>query len=311
MADPWDDPGIWNPPTTPVVDPGTPAPAAPADPNAPAASNLKAKSWGDSSSGSGMPDWFNNWFQNFFTSQAPQGPSFREAPPPGNGYGSVSQPISNSPLRKDQWSAAPGGEGFTGAVGSPTPGGAQGSQGTQGFNMLQNAFNQYFSGGPRYQGQTDQMVGNLGDVLKQQQQLPGQIETQRQNMINQLYAGLPRMQELYQPAMESMSQRGILNSDITGNALAGIQDKVNQGLLQGSAAANTWAGGQNIDATKSMPQTLQGIISTILGAQNNYSNFGKDAMGAGTSYQTLINQMIDATKQSTSKQTTGSETYNV
>ena len=308
MADPWDDPGIWNPPTTPVVDPGTPAPAAPADPNAPAASNLKAKSWGDSSSGSGMPDWFNNWFQNFFTSQAPQGQSFREAPPPDQNNGGWAGPYSD---KGNQRMSVPGGEAFTGATGSPTPGGAQGSQGTQGFNMLQNAFNQYFSGGPRYQGQTDQMVGNLGDVWKQQQQLPGQIETQRQNMINQLYAGLPRMQELYQPAMESMSQRGILNSDITGNALAEIQDKVNQGLLQGSAAANTWAGGQNIDATKSMPQTLQGIISTLLGAQNNYANFGKDAMGAGTSYQTLINQMLDMLKQSQSKQNTGSETYNV
>ena len=188
-----------------------------------------------------------------------------------------------------------------------------GKRGNLGLDWIQNANQKYFANGPAYQPQANDLVSQLSDVWNQQKNLPGSIEQQRQNMINQIYAGRTPMQQLYQPALDQMSQRGILNSSITGDALTNIQNQQNRDIEQQTAAANTWAGNQNINAITSMPQTLQGIIGSLMGAQAQNANFGKDAAAMGTGYQGLMNNFLDALKaaQAKSEQTSGSETYNV
>ena len=201
-----------------------------------------------------------------------------------------------------------------------------------GAQNAQDMFKNYFSGGQKYGQQTDQMMGqlpgvwdafkNLPNLIETQRQRmidPSLIETQRQNMVNQLYASLPKMRELYQPAMEDMSRRGILNSSITGDALGQIQDKVNQGLLGQTAAANTWAGGQNVDqaqaankwaadqnvnSTTNMSSVLAPIIATLMSGNKANQEFGVAGANIGNTQQNLINDFIKAMTQ-------GSTTFNV
>ena len=175
----------------------------------------------------------------------------------------------------------------------------------QGTNWQDNAWNTYFGNGPKYQGQTDTMVGNLPSVWQQYQQMPGQIENKRKTLIDQIYANIPEMQKLYQPAMENMSQRGILNSTITGDALGEITKGVNRDVAGQVAGANTWAADQDIAHTTNMAPVLSNLINTGLGASNQFTGQGQAAFNSGTARQQLVNSLIEMLKKQ------GSETYNV
>ena len=182
-----------------------------------------------------------------------------------------------------------------------------GANNTMGLDKQNNFWNTYFQSGPKYQGQIDQNVNRLNDFWGTYQQLPGQIENKRKTLIDQIYANLPQMRELYQPTMEGMSQRGILNSSITGDALAEIQKGVNRDIGSQVAGANTWAADQNIAHTTNMPAILQSIMSGIGGASNQYTQFGQTGANVASNQQQLINSILDLLR----KQDQGSETYNV
>jgi hypothetical protein len=175
----------------------------------------------------------------------------------------------------------------------------------QGTQWQDNAWDTYFKDGPRYQKQTDDMVGNLQSAWGQYQQLPGQIENKRQALINQIYANVPEMQKLYQPSMEDMSRRGILNSTVTGDALGEIQKGVNRDITGKVAEANTWAADQGINYTKDMSTVLSNLINTGLSASNQYTSQGQAAFNSATNRQQLINSLLEMLKKQ------GSETYNV
>jgi hypothetical protein len=196
----------------------------------------------------GMPDWWNSWMQNAWGDKNTNW--FQGAANTQDAY-------------KNYFSRGP----------------KFGDQVGQNVNQMQDTFSKYFGGGPKYQDQTDQMVGQLPSAWTAYQGLPGQIENQRKTMIDQIYANLPQMRELYQPTMESMSQRGILNSDVTGNALSEIQKGVNRDVGSQVAGANTWAGDQNIAQTQGMSGVLNNIINGMLGASGQYTGFGTSALG--------------------------------
>ncbi len=182
-----------------------------------------------------------------------------------------------------------------------------GDSNRMGLDKQNYAWSNYFAGGPKYQGQIDQNVNRLNDFWGTYQQLPGQIENKRKTLIDQIYANLPQMRELYQPTMEGMSQRGILNSSITGDALAEIQKGVNRDIGSQVAGANTWAADQNIAHTTNTPAILQSIMSGITGASNQNMNFGQTSANVASNQQQLVNSLLELMRN----QTQGSETYNV
>lgn len=100
------------------------------------------------------------------------------------------------------------------------------------------------------------------DALKN---APSQIEQLRQLLGRQFMAGMQPMQDYYQPALDQMAARGVLNSSVTENALASIQNDINRAYAQALAGANTWAAQGNLDLTMNTP----GIAASVLAALND------------------------------------------
>ena len=117
--------------------------------------------------------------------------------------------------------------------------------------------------------QISQAGAGLTDAFKQLSQLPSQIEAARVSMPQQFLAGLKPMQEYYQPALENMNKRGILNSSITGDALKGIQNDINRQYAEQLAGANTWAAQQNLATTQMMPSLYAGVMDAFGNAQQS------------------------------------------
>ena len=291
MADEWDDSFNWETPGTPQYNEQYVQPPQETPPVAPAASGLKAKSWGKSSSNAGteIPAWLQNWGASFFGNQ-------------GLGTSGALQEGPGGMKR-------PGTPGATPNSGLLSPAGGNLSTG---FNWLSDAYNQ-MGAAPKYQGNIDSMVGGLDSAYQSLLGMPGMIDKKRQLLIDQIYANAPKMKELYQPAMEDMSRRGILNSSITGDALTQIQDKVNQAITGQVAGANTWAADADINHTNTMPTQVGQIIQMLAGAGNNFTNFQKDKGAMGTGFQGMVNSLLDyfKTQKSGSTSEQGSETYNV
>jgi hypothetical protein len=184
------------------------------------------------------------------------------------------------------------------------PGSQPGTNANQGLGWMSQTFGDYFSGGPRYQGQIDSLIGTLGDYYgSQYSKMPEMIETQKQNLINSIYGAAPRMNELYQPILEQMSSRGILDSSVTSDAISKTNQGVQQDILSKIFDASTWAGNQQLDVTRNAPGVMSGILGAIQGASGQNAQFGQQALGAGVSYQNLVNNLMELfrTQQSRSQ----------
>ena len=120
-----------------------------------------------------------------------------------------------------------------------------------------------------YSDQMSSLGSGLSGAFAQLSQLPSQIESTRTSMIDQYLAGLKPMKDYYQPALENMNRRGILNSSITGDALRGIQEDINRQYAEQLAGANTWAAEQNLAATQNMPGLIANLMGSLSGVQSN------------------------------------------
>lgn len=85
------------------------------------------------------------------------------------------------------------------------------------------------------------------------------VEKYRTSLPKQFLAGMAPMQEYYQPALETMSARGILNSDITGEAIADIQNDINRMYGEEVATANTYAASALLEDLANRPQLAQAM----------------------------------------------------
>jgi hypothetical protein len=137
------------------------------------------------------------------------------------------------------------------------------------------------------------------------QNTPGQIEQLRQAQGSQYLAGMTPLQQQYQPALDAMAKRGIVNSSVTGDALSNIQQQINRGYEQTVAGANT-------DAAKNLlayQQGLPGMASTLAGTYGTQTQLpGAMALQqeqAQTAQQGLfantIAALINASRQSQSQ----------
>lgn len=177
-------------------------------------------------------------------------------------------------------------------------------------NVQWNASNP-FNGAVQSAIQNLQNNPYMGDMMNAYnsyaQNTPGQIEALRQAQGSQYLAGMKPMQQLYQPAMDSMAKRGIVNSSITGDALSKVQDQVNQGYEQAMAGANTQAAQNLLGFQANLPQmasSLAGIYGTQSAAPGNMA---LAQQGANTSAQSLfantINSLLNAARYSQSQST--------
>jgi hypothetical protein len=182
---------------------------------------------------------------------------------------------------------------------------------TQGLDKMTGAWDAaYGSGTPKYQDTIDRTIGDLNNYWQNTyKQLPGQIENQRQAMINQAVQASNMGREVYQPVLEEMSKRGILNSSVTGDAMGRVQSDIQKALLDQAAGANTWAAGQNLQTTRDMPTVLGNILNQVGGAQDRNQTYGQGAISGAGNIQTLINQFQDFIKVQQSKSNQGSATY--
>jgi hypothetical protein len=168
------------------------------------------------------------------------------------------------------------------------------------FNWMDDIYKQYFQNGPAYKSQIDEGVNRASDFWHTYQQMPEQIEQKRKSMIDQIYANLPQMRELYQPTMEGMSRRGILNSSVTGSALGDIQEGVNREIMGKVADTNTWAADKNISVTENTPDVIAKLQSIIQDASTQRGQYAKDSSSFTSNYQSLINQLYEMLKETTS-----------
>lgn len=326
MADEWDDFQWWEP-----YEPGaggsgggggSESPSAPAAPTNP----LKSKSWGSSNSqgSTEMPSWYGGWFQNWFnqpssgggggiTGTTINGPT--QNPNTGGYMGMQPGMVTDSP--GSSWAAGAGSSGENFSVGGPGGGyytGGPGAQGGQGLNWMGDTFQKYFQNGPMFQNELNGLVGTLGDYYTNQySKIPELIDTQKQNIMNSIYSSVPKFNELYQPILENMSSRGILDSSITSDAISKTNDAVQNDILSKIYDAATWAGGQQIGNVKESPAVISNIMSAIAGAGDRNTQFGQTAMGAAGNMNNAVLNFLELLRnqKSQSQSSQGSETYNV
>jgi hypothetical protein len=91
------------------------------------------------------------------------------------------------------------------------------------------------------------------------------IEKQREALIDQYMKSMENVQQTYQPVMNNMSSRGILNSSVTGDALSDIQKRNNELAAQNIAGANVYAAQQQAaipDKMSNLATIYQGLLSS-------------------------------------------------
>ena len=90
------------------------------------------------------------------------------------------------------------------------------------------------------------------------------IEKQREALIDQYMKSMENVQQTYQPVMNNMSSRGILNSSVTGDALSDVQKRNNELAAQNVAGANVYAAQQQAaipDKMSNLAAIYQGLLS--------------------------------------------------
>jgi hypothetical protein len=298
MADEWDDFEWWEPYNpgnqSNESSEGTPS-TAETQPT-----GLKSKSWGNSQGSTSMPGWYQDWLKGWFTQPSNNGITGTNIDGPPRNPNYSSRPSSNGAYMvddKENYSATPN-SGRT--------------QGSQGMDWMKDTFMKYFSNGPEYQDKLDSLVGSLGDYYTNQySQIPGLIDTQKQNIINSIYASAPRMNELYQPTLEDMSNRGILQSSVTSDSISKTNDAVQNDILSKVMDASTWAGNQQLGYVKETPGVLSQIMDAISNVGDRKTQFGQTTYSAANNYQNQIMQLLELLKNQNSQSTQGSEVYNV
>lgn len=118
------------------------------------------------------------------------------------------------------------------------------------------------------------------------QNMPQYINQWRQAQGDQWLAGMDKMKNIYQPTMESMNQRGILNSDITGRALQGVQSDLNRQYGQVLEGANSMAAQMNMQNLQAQPGIYGNAMNTYqqqnladLQRQQAYANAAQQGLG--------------------------------
>lgn len=140
--------------------------------------------------------------------------------------------------------------------------GVRNKYGTQFLDLMKEAIERVKGKSP-YEDTTKGYVDELGTAYQGYKNSPQYIEEARANIPRQYMAGMQPMQKLQQGALDAMAGRGVLNSSITGNALASVYDQINQGYGQTVRDADTWAAQQNLAYTQNLPQMTQSIINTV------------------------------------------------
>ena len=120
------------------------------------------------------------------------------------------------------------------------------------------------------------------------------VEDVRTLLPKQFLAGLAPMEELYQPALESMSARGMLPSNVTSDALGDITKDIQRQYGEVLAGANTNAAQTLLSDLQQRPQLAQALSD----AQLKRSEL---AGTLATSGQGLLNQIINLDRYSESQ----------
>ena len=135
--------------------------------------------------------------------------------------------------------------------------------GYRGFGYLDNIYQNFY--------------GNNG------QNAYANIEKQRQSLIDQYMKSMQDVQQQYQPVMNNMSNRGLLNSSVTGDALSKVQKENNRLAAQNIAGANVYAAqqeGQIPTQMSNLAAVYQGLLSNNMqGMLEKISNMSKYASG--------------------------------
>lgn len=145
---------------------------------------------------------------------------------------------------------------------------------------------------PAVMGAEGGIAGSLMESFNKLQGAPDLIEQLRVGLPAQFMAGLQPMQEYYQPALESMSDRGILPSSVTGTALADVQSEINRNYGAEVAGANNWAATSNLEFLESMPQITAQVAGTLTDIDRAWLAQVLGAGGMGQAGQSSLNQIL-------------------
>jgi hypothetical protein len=140
--------------------------------------------------------------------------------------------------------------------------GAMNKYGTDFLDLMKEAIEKVKGASP-YEGKTAGYVDELGTAYQNLKNAPQYIEQARTSIPKQYLAGMAPMRDLYQGAMDNMAGRGILNSTVTGDALAKINEAVNRDYASKLQEANTWAAQQNLTQLNQLPEQTTNIISAL------------------------------------------------
>ena len=138
------------------------------------------------------------------------------------------------------------------------------------------------NGMERFRDTMDQFYGPGGAMSMENQY--SNIENARSALIDQFSKSMGDIQgDVFQPMMNRMSNRGVLDSSVTGDAMAHEMDKLNRQVGEQISGANTWAAQQKM----AVPE-------------NTYKGYTSSA----AIYQQLLNDILNMGKTGTSQSTT-------
>lgn len=151
---------------------------------------------------------------------------------------------------------------------------------------------QRLQGASPYQSETKTASGQMMDALENLKNAPDWIEQQRQIMPKLFLEAQPAFERTLQPVLDSYNARGILDSGVTGGALAAVISERNRRYNQAIQEANLTANQMNLDVMMNHPQ-IAGNVTNVLNNLDRYWLAKEAAAGQlGTAGQSALNQLL-------------------
>jgi len=161
--------------------------------------------------------------------------------------------------------------------------------GTSFLDSLQSSLDKLSSAGP-YEDETAQAVTDLLSAYDNLSNADDWIETERKAMGQEFLSGLGDMNQYYQPTLNSLASRGILNSSVTGDSLAKIQNNINTQYSRALNSADQWAAEQQLSLIENMPTWTESLISTL----NSLDQYDMQRLAAAGSLAGAGQSLVDS-----------------
>ncbi len=131
------------------------------------------------------------------------------------------------------------------------------------LDAVQNAINTIKAGSP-YDSNVGTMAQNMVDAYgRYATQYDPLIEEIRTRLPQQFLAAQPTLEQKFQPVLEQMGARGMLNSKATSDALATVASDLQNLYGQNVLSANTWAAQQQLADLAQRPQVAGQVTGTL------------------------------------------------